>query len=470
MSKSISKIKRFFWLISGSEISILEKCPADHNRHMNIGLAIFSTTLIAFLTGSLAGFKFGSQNIASALMFGAIWSLLVFTIDRNMVGTLQKNPNEKRGKLFWAILYRAFLSLLIAFFIAIPLELWIFKEQIAEQMPKDSDLEISILRKSKENRYNISGLKNNVQRDSTEQANFTTLLNQEEPPAGYKNYSANKSKLQKAKSDYNAIHRNYNKRVNLRKEYYSKAPEYYDTIQNRYIKERNTTYYNKWYELWIRTNKSGSETKALNQAKDEYEDLNNKVSSIKEEYFTEISINKQRSDSILIVNSNELAVSSDSVTIQTEEYGQLVHSQDGFIKQWIALNNVSEFWVIFFIWFIRLVFFVIEMLPTLTKVLTPLGSYDIKLYYQIREVESNAEYELELLKELQRKKMELTAINLTKIEEQKLNHELKLQEEILNNLAEKQNNIANNILNEWEKQQTVNANIDLSDFVNNNKS
>ena len=109
MSKPVSKIKKFFWLISGSEISILEKCPTDHNRHMNVGLAIFATTLIAFLAGSLAGFKFSTQNIFSALMFGAIWCLLVFTIDRNMVGQFQNNTVQSYEKVIWAVIYRAFL-------------------------------------------------------------------------------------------------------------------------------------------------------------------------------------------------------------------------------------------------------------------------------------------------------------------------------------------------------------------------
>ena len=467
MSKSISRIKRFFWQISGSEISILEKCPADHNRHMNIGLAIFSTTLIAFLTGCLAGFKFGSQNIASALMFGAIWSLLVFTIDRNMVGTLQKNSNEKKGKLFWAIIYRAFLSMLIAFFIAIPLELWIFKEEIAKQMRTDNDSEILNQRNIEENIYNISGLESESQKFSDEQSKLDSLLNRIEPPSGYKNYSSNKTSLKQSRKDYNSMLQEYNKKVNLRKEFYSMAPEYYDTIQHKNRKIPNTENYNKWYALWIRTNSTGSETKALKKAEQKYVDLQKKVSQIQDDYFSDISIEKQRNDSLYIKTSKELAMSSDSVKIKTTEHEKFVRSQQGFIKQWIALNNVSEFWVVFFIWFIRLVFFVIEMLPTLTKVLTPIGGYDIKLYYQTKEVESNAEYELELLKELQQKKMELTATNLTKIEEQKLNHELKLQEEILNNLAEKQNNIANNILEEWEKQQKVNANIDLSDFINN---
>lgn len=467
MNKLALIIKRFFWFISGSEISILEKCPTDHNRHMNIGLAIFATTLIAFLTGSLAGFEFGSRNIYSALMFGTIWSLLVFTIDRNMVGTLQKTPNEKKGKLIGAVLYRTFLSLLIAFFIAIPLELWIFKEEIAKQMKVDNDSEIINQRNIEENIYNIAGLESVSQKYSDEQSKLDSLLNREEPPSGYKNYSTNKANLEHALEVYNNRLKTYNKRVNIRKEYYSKAPEYYDTIQNRYLKILNTEFYNKWYALWIRTNSTGSETIELDDAKQKYLDLQDRVDQIQNDYFTDISTEKQRNDSLYIKTSQELAMSSDSVNIKTTEHEKFVYSQQGFIKQWIALNNVSEFWVVFFIWFIRLVFFVIEMLPTLTKVLTPLGAYDIKLFYKIKEVGSNSEYEMDVLTEMQKIKLELSIKGQTEIEKHKLDQELKLQGDILDNLSEKQSNIAKSIIDEWEKQQKENASKDLSVFLSN---
>jgi len=470
MNKNISKIKRFFWLISGSEISTLEKCPADYNRHMNIGLAIFVTSLIAFFTGSLAGFRFGSQNIISALVFGAIWSLLVFTIDRNMVSTLQKNPDDNNRKLVFAVLYRGFLSLLIAFFIAIPLELLIFEQEIAKQMKSDNETEVINQRNIEKNIYNISDLEQRIENYSEEQEKLDSLLNRGEPPTGYRNYSTIKSEMQKAKSDYESKRDEYYKKVALRKKYYDMIPEYHDTLKNANVQDKNSIYYQQWQSLWISTGPDGYETKSLKHAQDEFENLEKKVVTVQEDYFKEINDKKKRVDSLNIVKSNELAMNSDSVNIKTIEHENFVTSQKGFIKQWIALNNVSGFWVTFFIWFIRSVFFVIEMLPTLTKVLTPLSSYDIKIYYLNKKVESNSEYEMNLLKKMQEKKMELSVNTMTKIEEQKLEHELKLQEGILNNLAKKQNSLANSIIKEWEKRQKENAQNDLSEFINENES
>ena len=145
MKKIINAIKYFFWLLAGSDISVLEKTPTDQNRHANIGLAIFTKTIVAFITGSLAGaqFSLNSSNIwLQAIIFGGIWSLIVFTIDRNMVLTLKKDPKAKKQKLLIPLLYRIFLSAIISFFISIPLEIWIFKDEIQLQMTKDDDKKV----------------------------------------------------------------------------------------------------------------------------------------------------------------------------------------------------------------------------------------------------------------------------------------------------------------------------------------
>ena len=38
-----SKVQYFFWLISGSEISVLRECENEYNRHANIGMMILIT-------------------------------------------------------------------------------------------------------------------------------------------------------------------------------------------------------------------------------------------------------------------------------------------------------------------------------------------------------------------------------------------------------------------------------------------
>src|SRR5690554_5163803 len=124
-----SKIQYFFWLLSGAEISILKECPTDYNRQAGIGFTIFMTTLLAFCSGSYAGWFFG-ESWTSALVFGLIWASLIFSIDRSMVITMKKDPTKPKQNFWLAFLTRAVLAALIAFVISIPLELLIFKDNI----------------------------------------------------------------------------------------------------------------------------------------------------------------------------------------------------------------------------------------------------------------------------------------------------------------------------------------------------
>ena len=90
-----SPIQYFFWMISGSEISVLKDCPTDYNRHASIGFTIFMTCVFAGFAGGLAGYSIAGNSWEGGLIFGAIWALLVFSIDRSMVVSIKKNPNKE---------------------------------------------------------------------------------------------------------------------------------------------------------------------------------------------------------------------------------------------------------------------------------------------------------------------------------------------------------------------------------------
>ena len=101
-----SKIQYFLWLVAGSEISVLKKCPNDYNRHANIGLMIIITSLFAGITAFVAGSTFAKENVLingkvieqvttlGVSIFAFIWAFLIFSLDRSMVNSIKKNPNE----------------------------------------------------------------------------------------------------------------------------------------------------------------------------------------------------------------------------------------------------------------------------------------------------------------------------------------------------------------------------------------
>ena len=462
VKKALLKLRYFLWVLSGSDLKILKESPTDYNRHANIGLAIFVTTLIAFFTGALAGYEFGNKTIFSAILFGVIWSLLVFTIDRTMVLTLKKNPSstskERLKKLIIPVIYRVFLSALISFFISIPLELWLFRENIKVQLDIDKNEEIISKQKREESVYNISDIEKSVTNLENKSRVIDSLHIQVEPPSNYKNYSGLKQETKDAKQSLKNLQNKYSRMVKNRKIEWSKIPIYYfssDTLRIHPQQNTKSNTYRKWYTLWGETKpNSGTLTKQLQSKKTEFEDLKERLKSVSNEYFVSISNKKLKLDSLKTKTEATLEKNKSDVEDNTNIFAEIIKSQEGFTTKWVAINNIDDFWIIFFIWFIRLLFFTIEMLPTMAKVTTPVGSYDWGVYRAERRRRN-------YLKEVE----ELEVEKLVEIEKQKLKIELKTQKIILNKLAEKQNKIAISIIDDWEKIQKEKSKKEIKKFI-----
>lgn len=134
-----SRFQRFLWTVAGAELDILEKCRTDHKKFAAIGATILMTAFIAFCAGTSAAWYFtqsgdeSSGSLGWAMLFGLIWALLIFCIDRSLVITLKKDPSVKKQKFWVPLLSRSALACIIAFMVSIPLELVIFEDFIAEQ-------------------------------------------------------------------------------------------------------------------------------------------------------------------------------------------------------------------------------------------------------------------------------------------------------------------------------------------------
>lgn len=468
IKKTLSNIRYLLWIISGSEISILKECKTDYNRHANIGLAIFVTTLIAVFAGSLAGFEFGNHKFGTAILFGLLWGLMVFTIDRNMVLTLKKDPSKTRQKLLLPILYRMFLSALIAFFIAIPLELWIFKENIKKQIRIDNDAEIIHQRKVETEKFGIEDLKSDLDSYNYQSSRLDSILGEEEPALNYQNYTGVKNEMNTAYQEYTLFLREFNRIVKYRKSLWEQVPEYQDTVLNRIVKDKKTTEYYDWYKLWKQTKPgNGKMTIQLNGKNQTYNKLKEKVNSIKSEYFKKRTNEKNNYDSLLYIASNKLALNKNSIEIKKASYEKFIDSFDGFIIQWTALNNIKNGWLIFFIWFIRLVFFVIEMLPTLAKVTTPVGSYDWAVYYTEINKKSFLESNRKLREKIEEIKSETEIEIYKRKEKQRIEHDLILQKELLALISAKQIDITLEVLDDWEKKHKENVRKEIESVVKN---
>ncbi|MBT8258788.1 MAG: DUF4407 domain-containing protein [Bacteroidia bacterium] len=121
-------LKKFFIICSGSDTKILENCSlGEQNKYAGIGATVFFTALMAFIAGSYALYTV-FDNLAAAILFGFLWGLLIFNLDRYIVSTIKKTGNII-DELIQAS-PRILLAVIIAVVISKPLELKIFEKEI----------------------------------------------------------------------------------------------------------------------------------------------------------------------------------------------------------------------------------------------------------------------------------------------------------------------------------------------------
>ncbi|MEM9836644.1 MAG: DUF4407 domain-containing protein [Bacteroidota bacterium] len=125
-----SILTRFFWFCSGANPDILTVCPrSEHIKFVGVGGTVFFTGLLAALSGGYAFFTvFGSVFAAS--IFGGLWGLIIFNLDRFIVSTIKKEGGI--GRQFVLALPRFLLAMVLAIVISKPLELRIFQAEITE--------------------------------------------------------------------------------------------------------------------------------------------------------------------------------------------------------------------------------------------------------------------------------------------------------------------------------------------------
>ena len=172
----MNNIKTFFWWCAGVHKETLNKYPEEHNKYISIGATIFFTGLFAALAGGYALYFVFSGNdyaVLYALIFGLIWGLAIFNLDRYIVLSIDKTKGT--WKQILQALPRVLLAILIGLVISRPLELKIFDKEIREHLRidylKQQQANIDTLQKTFNNKYaaeiaQLNGIK--AQADSLE--------------------------------------------------------------------------------------------------------------------------------------------------------------------------------------------------------------------------------------------------------------------------------------------------------------
>src|SRR6201994_4574117 len=161
----MKKITRFFWFCSGAHVGTLKKYPIEHNKYVGIGATIFFTALFASLSGGYAMyfvFNGSSFAVGFAILFGMLWGLAIFNMDRYIVSSINKEGTTNQQILQASP--RILLAIMIGIVISRPLELKIFDKEIREKLKtaylKGQHSKIDTLQKTYSEKYSMELAKN----------------------------------------------------------------------------------------------------------------------------------------------------------------------------------------------------------------------------------------------------------------------------------------------------------------------
>lgn len=127
----MNTVQEFFLFCSGATPSILKRSPSDVNKFVGIGATVFFTGLLAFIS---AGFAIHTifDSYTAAILFGLVWGLMIFNLDRYIVSTMKNDGSF--GRRLLQSFPRIVLAVIIAFVISKPLELKIFQSEINAEL------------------------------------------------------------------------------------------------------------------------------------------------------------------------------------------------------------------------------------------------------------------------------------------------------------------------------------------------
>jgi hypothetical protein len=136
-SKTSKMLKQFFITCSGADRDIIYSCSnGEQNKYAGIGATVFFTAVLAWIASSYALYTV-FDNVFTAAIFGFVWGLLIFNLDRYIVSTIRKRDRFSQELL--QATPRIILAMIIAIVISKPLEIKIFQKEIDTVLLKEKN-------------------------------------------------------------------------------------------------------------------------------------------------------------------------------------------------------------------------------------------------------------------------------------------------------------------------------------------
>lgn len=465
-TREVSYFTRFLWFVAGADIEMLSLCPLDYKKYEAIGMTILMTSLVGFAAGSSAAWYF-TEDALWTLVFGLFWSLLIFSIDRSLVVTLKKDPYKKSYYVL-PLVFRGFLAILVAGIMSIPLELLVFngfiqndienyKSDLLKQQHQDSfDAQQAAEYDSKS-----KSLDQLLKSESNKKDDIITAINdkrsERQREVNMLNHP-NTTTYNNAQGSANGLQRQLNELYSLPNS---------DYRRNRIPGLRS--------QISHQRSVMASERNAWNtKVNARISELDNEIAQLSDalrvakENIARTDREKQRVDSTSVSYQAKAEESLNKTDERfrhgnnfTLYYAVLAHAiykthkvthermgTDGKTYTYETEEFVNKDFM-FLLWFIRAMFFVIELLPSIVKVVSKAGQYELRVYHQEEELKKylhSQEYQDYCYKMLHgdnQLEMDLQA--------QRHDAEKKVQHDIIQAIINAEESVAKDSIDNWER-------------------
>lgn len=465
-TREVSCFTRFLWFVAGADIEMLSLCPLDYKKYEAIGMTILMTSLVGFAAGSSAAWYF-TEDALWTLVFGLFWSLLIFSIDRSLVVTLKKDPYKKSYYVL-PLVFRGFLAILVAGIMSIPLELLVFngfiqndienyKSDLLKQQHQDSfDAQQAAEYDSKS-----KSLDQLLKSESNKKDDIITAINdkrsERQREVNMLNHP-NTTTYNNAQASANGLQRQLNELYSLPNSDYrrNRIPGLRSQISHQrsvMASERNAWNSKVNARISELDNEIAQLSDALRVAKEniartDREKQRVDSTSVSYQARAEESLNKTDER---FRNGNNFTLYYAVLAHAIYKTHKVTHERmgtDGKTYTYETEEFVNKDFM-FLLWFIRAMFFVIELLPSIVKVVSKAGQYELRVYHQEEELKKylhSQEYQDYCYKMLHgdnQLEMDLQA--------QRHDAEKKVQHDIIQAIINAEESVAKDSIDNWEK-------------------
>lgn len=465
-TREVSYFTRFLWFVAGADIEMLSLCPLDYKKYEAIGMTILMTSLVGFAAGSSAAWYF-TEDALWTLVFGLFWSLLIFSIDRSLVVTLKKDPYKKSYYVL-PLVFRGFLAILVAGIMSIPLELLVFngfiqndienyKSDLLKQQHQDSfDAQQAAEYDSKSESLNQLLKTESSKKDDIEMS-INSKRSEKQRELNKLNHP-NTTTYNNAQASANGLQRQLNELYSLPNSDYrrNRIPGLRSQISHQrsvMASERNAWNTKVNARISELDNEIAQLSDALRVAKEniartDREKQRVDSTSVSYQARAEESLNKTDER---FRNGNNFTLYYAVLAHAIYKTHKVTHERmgaDGKTYTYETEEFVNKDFM-FLLWFIRAMFFVIELLPSIVKVVSKAGQYELRVYHQEEELKKylhSQEYQDYCYKMLHgdnQLEMDLQA--------QRHDAEKKVQHDIIQAIINAEESVAKDSIDNWEK-------------------